>query len=297
MRKLAMKERIFGHIPAYPIGSLFESRIELSNAGVHRPTQAGISGTGKEGADSIVLSGGYEDDRDYGDTIIYTGHGGRHPDSGKQIENQELKRGNLALAISELNGYPVRVIRGANHLSNLSPKVGYKYDGLYQVDDHWREQGKSGFFVWRFRLVKIQGDEITPQLISEPKTTYSAPERKSTTILRVIRDTKQAQKIKALYDFRCQVCETRLETAIGPYAEAAHIRPLGEPHNGPDTADNILCLCPNHHVLFDKGAFSIADDFSLIGSTGQLNIADGHSISKDHLKYHREHYLNVLGNP
>jgi hypothetical protein len=35
--------------------------------------------------------------------------------------------------------------------------------------------------------------------------------------------------------------------------EAAHIRPLGAPHNGPDTLDNTLCLCPNHHVLFDHG--------------------------------------------
>jgi hypothetical protein len=33
--------------------------------------------------------------------------------------------------------------------------------------------------------------------------------------------------------------------------EAAHIRPLGAPHNGPDTWDNTLCLCPNHHVPFD----------------------------------------------
>jgi hypothetical protein len=23
---------------------------------------------------------------------------------------------------------------------------------------------------------------------------------------------------------------------------------VGRPHNGPDTADNVLCLCPNDHV-------------------------------------------------
>lgn len=33
------------------------------------------------GADSIVVSGGYPDDADYGDEIIYTGHGGRDPDA------------------------------------------------------------------------------------------------------------------------------------------------------------------------------------------------------------------------
>jgi hypothetical protein len=57
-----MSERIFGHVPGYPEGSRFESRAELSEAGVHRPRVAGISESEREGADSIVLSGGYEDD-------------------------------------------------------------------------------------------------------------------------------------------------------------------------------------------------------------------------------------------
>jgi predicted restriction endonuclease len=40
--------------------------------------------------------------------------------------------------------------------------------------------------------------------------------------------------------------------------------------NGPDTEDNILCLCPNHYTLFDLGAFTLADDFTLIGVQGLL---------------------------
>lgn len=69
-----MAERIFGHIPGYPEGSLFENRAELSESKVHVPSQAGISGSQTEGAESIVLSGGYEDDTDEGDVILYTGH-------------------------------------------------------------------------------------------------------------------------------------------------------------------------------------------------------------------------------
>ena len=41
---------VFGHIPGYPLGSRFESRAELSEAGVHRHRQAGISGSASEGA-------------------------------------------------------------------------------------------------------------------------------------------------------------------------------------------------------------------------------------------------------
>ena len=95
-----MAERIFGEIPGQPEGALYASSEALSHAGVHRPIQAGISGSADEGADSIVLSGGYEDDQDYGDVIVYTGHGGRDPTSCQQTSDQTLTRGNLALTRS-----------------------------------------------------------------------------------------------------------------------------------------------------------------------------------------------------
>ena len=50
---------------------------------------------------------------------------------------------------------------------------------------------------------------------------------------------------------------------------------------------NVLCLCPNHHVLLDAGAFSIADDLALIGLDGQLRVAPGHAVEPAHLAYHR----------
>ena len=284
-----MADRVFGHIPSYPVGSEFESRTELSQAGVHRPTQAGIAGSEKEGADSIVLSGGYEDDADYGDEIIYTGQGGRDFNSGRQIKHQELNRGNLALAKSKLQGLPVRVIRGANHLSPYSPEAGYRYDGLYRVEDYWQERGKSGYYVWRFRLLKIM--EAASRLVNEEPGAYRPARRVETTLLRVVRETKQAQRIKKLYNYRCQVCGVRLEGSAGPYAESAHIRPLGKPHNGSDSPDNILCLCPNHHVLFDYGGFTISDDFSLIGIEGILNVHPRHKIDVENIHYHQEHYF------
>ena len=74
---------------------------------------AGISGSSSEGADAIVLSGGYEDDFDEGDVIVYTGEGGNQ--QGKQVKDQTFTKGNLALAVSQTKGLPVRVIRGHRH--------------------------------------------------------------------------------------------------------------------------------------------------------------------------------------
>ena len=68
--------RVFGHIHGIPVGSRYPDRESLAVAGVHKPTQAGISYSEKEGADSIVASGGYEDGVGCGDVLIYTGMGG-----------------------------------------------------------------------------------------------------------------------------------------------------------------------------------------------------------------------------
>jgi len=285
-----MLERAFGHISPYPEGSCFASRAELSRAGLHRPLIAGISGRGQEGADSIVLSGGYEDDQDFGDEILYTGHGGRDLETGQQVGHQTLIRGNLALAFNKLSGLPVRVIRGAVPHSLYSPEIGYRYDGLYRVEDYWRERGRSGFYIWRYRLKKMPGSLQLGPAVMEEQGSALYPPRQLTTVLRLVRDTEQARQIKALYHYRCQMCQVRLEGPAGPYAEAAHIRPLGTPHHGPDSSDNILCLCPNHHVLFDLGGVAIADEFTLIGQEGRLLVDFRHSINKDHLRYHREHY-------
>ena len=113
---------------------------------------------------------------------------------------------------------------------------------------------------------------------------------KEVTSLRIIRDTAMAERVKRIYDYRCQVCGLRLETSEGPYAEGAHIRPLGSPHDGPDSEDNLLCLCPNHHVLFDRFGFTIAEDLSLIGIEGRLRTVEGRSPCATHLAHHRGRY-------
>jgi putative restriction endonuclease len=280
--------RRFGEIPGVPVGTTFPDRKSLSEAGVHRPTQAGISGSGSEGADSIVLSGGYEDDEDYGDVIIYTGHGGKDQATGRQVADQELTRGNLALAVSCRDGLPVRVTRGEGLDSDFAPTAGYRYDGLYSVESYWHEPGRSGFRVCRYRLVR-EGGQVTPWETTARLPT-GEPRRRETTFQRIVRNTEAANRVKRLHDYHCQVCGLRLETPTGPYAEGAHIRPLGSPHNGPDTESNILCLCPNHHVLFDLGAFTITEDLHLTGVLDQLRTTEGHRIDRDCIRYHREHF-------
>jgi putative restriction endonuclease len=291
-------DRVFGDIPGIIEGDKFDSRIELSQAKVHRPTQAGISGSENEGADSIVISGGYEDDVDFGDEIVYTGHGGRSNNSKVQVADQTLTRQNKALAISCENSLPVRVIRGFNKHSKFAPETGYRYDGLYLIEEYWHEKGRSGYVVWRFRLSKINYShisEINSSILNEPESNYGETNRKEQVVNRIIRESKNSRYIKELYEYKCQICEIQIKTPTGYYMEAAHIKGLGKPHSGPDTKENLICLCPNHHVMFDLGMISIDDDFNIIGLENiKLKTQKNHNIDNEFVNYHREHHFKKL---
>ncbi|MGV9380007.1 HNH endonuclease [Nonomuraea sp. NPDC003707] len=120
-----------------------------------------------------------------------------------------------------------------------------------------------------------------------------APQRRQSTIMRVIRDSALAQQIKDLHGHHCQICGQRLRLPNGSYAEGAHIRPVGTPHNGPDEPGNLLCLCPNDHVLFDRGGFTLTDDLQVFDEVagqirGSLRLAPQHTINIANVAYHRQ---------
>ncbi|KAF8774763.1 E3 ubiquitin-protein ligase UHRF1 like protein [Argiope bruennichi] len=169
----------FGPIPGVEVGTLWKFRVQVSESGVHRPHVAGIHGRESDGAFSIVLSGGYEDDLDEGEEFKYTGSGGRDLSGNKRCAEQScdqtLTRMNKALALNcnaPLNkngaeakdwkaGKPVRVVRnykGRKH-SEYCPETGNRYDGIYKVVKYWSEKGKSGYLVWRYLLRR---DDPTP---------------------------------------------------------------------------------------------------------------------------------------
>lgn len=106
------------------------------------------------------------------------------------------------------------------------------------------------------------------------------------------RNPRLVESIKVMYEHACQVCGSRVETKYSYYSEAAHIRGLGKPHDGPDQLSNLLCLCPNHHVEFDRLAIYIDEDWAVRrNSTGavdyQLKRHADHVIEQEHLRYHR----------
>jgi len=163
-------ESKFGPIPGVRVGATWKYREDCAKARVHTSTTAGISG-GKDGAYSIIMSGGYADDDDKGDEIIYTGTGGYEDSrygaggrSGAQVANQSFEHShNSALVTSYQRGRPVRVIRGHNLNSKYSPCEGYRYDGLYKVTKVFTDKSNDGFEICRFKLKREPNQDPIPQ--------------------------------------------------------------------------------------------------------------------------------------
>lgn len=106
-----------------------------------------------------------------------------------------------------------------------------------------------------------------------------AADRILTETYRILRDTELARKIKLLHQNLCQLCGKSIALAGGStYAEAHHIKPLGQPHNGPDIAENIIVVCPNHHVQLDFGALELNQE--------KIHSIYGHHISSQFIEYH-----------
>lgn len=188
---------VFGNPFGIEEGETFKSRAELIEIGLHRYNMHGIDGNGKEGAAAIILSGGYEDDIDLGDEIIYTGHGGNDPNTGKQITDQSWESpGNKGLVLSQRKHLPVRVIRSSKHNSKFAPKIGYQYGGLFKVVDHWDDRGKSGFLICRFKLVKEGAlDNCKEHKVKEGVLILLEPKGKESKWFSIGVDAPKAQKI------------------------------------------------------------------------------------------------------
>lgn len=271
----------YGSIHGVPVGAWFRNRTELYAARVHRDIQRGICGgtDRKQGAESVVLSGGYEDDLDFGQIVYFTGIG-RRDKQNRLVAHQDFTNLNQSLALNVDTGQPIRLSRRVQGQ--------YEYAGLYAVEDAFLGTGAAGFLICQYRLRALAPDNESVETNVKPLEVRRA----LATHYRLVRDAGVPARVKALYDQRCQICGIRIALVTGAYSEGAHIVPLGGGAGGPDIDANVLCLCPNHHVMFDHGAIYLTDDWTVLdrdhNKIGQLTRHADHHLDPAFATRHRE---------
>lgn len=255
---------VLGALPGISVGMSFANRRELSRLGVHRHTMMGISWSPGNPAESVVVSGGYEDDQDWGDTLLYTGMGGSR--GGVQVADQELVAGNKALMLSFERRTPVRVIRGAKAKSEFGPQLGLRYDGLFRVTDAFYDFGRSGRRVWRFVLTALHAVDPAPPM------------------------TDSQLGLIELYGGRCQVCGVISRLRLGSAAVPCHLRPTTHPHDGTDDWSNLLCVCPNHAREVGAGVITVQTDLRLLGMNERVRLHPQHVLDESAIRYRADRY-------
>lgn len=135
-------------------GQWWPTQLTCLRDDAHGSSQAGVFGGNiekGEGAYSCVMSGGhgYADDKDNGDWVYYCG---TDSDNGKVTDATQRLMNSV--------GQTVRLIRSHQLQSDWAPVVGFRYDGLYEVQDYKRIDPEGHPRArYQFKLVRVPGQD------------------------------------------------------------------------------------------------------------------------------------------
>lgn len=210
----------------------------------------------------------------------------------------EVKEITFSEAIKELLTNEVYKILGteAEYISEVAGEAFENYmQSNYMNRIHSRQSFKE--------VSKLQSKKPQKNSIADLKIRSLPVERQLLNYLQQIRDKSLARNIKEEYKHRCLFCEKSLIVAIGPemnYSEAAHVKSLG--NSGPDSKDNLIVLCPEHHIQFDRGLLAMILEKGQLklmsklkdGLNGKvLKLKKGHELNVRYIDWHRSNiYLN-----
>ena len=151
-----------------------------------------------------------------------------------------------------------------------------------------RNCNKSTEVIWNYIFSNIEDKKTC----INDENTVSIKEKRSYYVYK--RNKNIVDYLKRLYDNTCQICGKRLKLKEGYYSEVHHIHPLHL--DGPDILENMIVLCPNHHVLFDKGCININLEKTTVsyldGKEDKIKLLK-HNILNECIIYNNEKIYNT----
>ena len=119
----------------------------------------------------------------------------------------------------------------------------------------------------------IFGQDAVSKLLTTNKL------REKYTCSRVARDSKFRKRVLDRCNYKCVVCGMSITCVL----QAAHIVAVKD--DGSDDPRNGVCMCANHHLMFDKGLFEIKKyKIKVLDESIQQEVQDGKDLS-EYFKY------------
>lgn len=152
---------------------------------------------------------------------------------------------------------------------------------LFRSDPKIAYQVAQHLVLWHFPAT-LHDEVLEATLNGENQTSETSLEHiEKSGMIRPRRDPKFRKQVLEAYDSKCAICEFVVRRGNDPLAlEAAHIK--WHVANGPNMIENGLSLCVLHHNLFDRGAFTLLTDLTVIVAD---NIT-GEGVKQSLGKYH-----------
>ena len=162
--------------------------------------------------------------------------------------------------------------------SHCPEGYGFKGDAVFQLVTKGHYQLINHDFYEK-RRIKTPDDTIINLTVGNSLEDLELTARTLREVNSLNRNKTLVLGLKKLYCNQCQICGTILKISDTVYySEVHHIKPLGQPHNGPDTSSNMMVVCPNCHVQLDFGKIKILKD--------KLAFKSPHDIDDKHIEYH-----------
>lgn len=156
-------------------------------------------------------------------------------------------------------------------------------EGLLELGEAFPYKEKKNISAEKYSLNSIY--RYLNRSLKDEDVNHSS--RKKHVMYRMNRDSNLIADLKIIHNHMCQICGTQIKLSNNSYySEGHHIKPIGGPHFGPDTSDNILIVCANCHVMCDYGAIKL--------DARSLNTRDTHIINQEFVNYHNT--IIYLGN-
>lgn len=127
-------------------------------------------------------------------------------------------------------------------------------------------------------------------------------------VRRPFREAAFTRQIKTAYQNTCAFTGLNMRNGGGrSEVDAAHIKPVGDGHNGPDSIRNGLALSKTVHWMFDRGLLSIDSNFKILTAKSlvpepiqRLLLPDGYVrlpediAARPHLAFLEYHRNNIF---